>query len=79
MKGFNIFKARKEEVALDYVTLGICLFITIIDTLIIINTKLDSIKGLFTIIMLIAVVNGLKAVVDIVKYYKKTDELSYYI
>ena len=73
MKGldFDIVRARKKEVNLDYIILGITLFTMVIDIIICKCINDELVDCAFLMIFLIALVNFIEAIFNIMNYYKK--------
>lgn len=81
MKGssFNIGKGRKSLVTLDYVIVFITSIILVIDYIICSTITDETIIGVFALIMMISLVNFIKALVDIYRFHSKKDDLYYYM
>lgn len=81
MKGlnFDISKARRKEVKLDYIIIFITIVTMTIDLIICKCINDEMIDIIFFIIFCIALVNFIEAIVNIIKYHNKEDYLYKYM
>lgn len=78
-KGFNVLKARKNLVVLDYVA-GLTALITILISYVCGSiTRIPDVKVIFDGILIMSFIIFFVSTINVVKYYKKRDKLYNYV